>query len=66
MNGKTTITEEIKTLKKALAYVKIAFGKPFCKEFNPDCAACKGNQLIGYLEWYLDTLDAKNNGRIET
>jgi len=28
-----------------------------CKSYNPDCANCKGQLLLGYLEWYLDLLE---------
>lgn len=56
-----TNIEEIEILTKALVYVKASFGQPLCKEFNPDCAACKGNQLIGYLEWYLDAVRWETN-----
>lgn len=48
--------KEIETIITAIRYAKKAFGKKSCKEFNPDCSACQGQVLIGYLEWYLDIL----------
>ena len=48
--------KEIETITEAIRYIKKAFGKEGCPEFNPDCAACQGHLLIGYLEWYLNLL----------
>lgn len=48
--------KEIETITQAIKYIKKAFGKEGCPEFNPNCAACQGHLLIGYLEWYLNLL----------
>lgn len=33
------------------------FGKTTCKTMNVECANCKGQMLLGYLNWYLDLLE---------
>lgn len=48
--------KEIKLAKKLLKILqsKNGFGKKVCKELHADCGNCKGQILIGYLNWLID------------
>lgn len=47
--------EEIVAVKKIIKNLKRGFGAN-CEELNVDCASCKAQVMISYLEWYLDGL----------
>ena len=51
------LKEESKLIKKVIKLVEKGFTRDKCKGYNPDCANCKGQLLLGYLEWYLDLLE---------
>ena len=51
------INKKIKAIKTVIKLIEDGFGKDKCKGYNPDCANCKGQILLGYLEWYLDLLE---------
>ena len=48
---------KIKAVKILIKLISRDFTKDKCKGYNPDCANCKGQLLLGYLEWYLDLLE---------
>jgi hypothetical protein len=47
---------EKETVKLMIKYVKKGFGSTSCKQYNPDCANCHSQLLLGLLVWYLDLL----------
>ena len=57
LNTFMKIKEDIKAVKKVIKLVEIDSGVDKCKGYNPDCANCKSQLLLGYLEWYLDLLE---------
>ena len=48
---------KIKAVKTLIKLIEKDLGVDKCKGYNPDCANCKGQLLLGYLEWYLDLLE---------
>ena len=56
--------EEAKVVKKLIKSLKKGFGAN-CPELNIECASCKAQVMISYLEWYLDHLEWDiKNGKI--
>lgn len=58
--NRAKLEEKIKRVKTLLRELRRGFGKP-CKELHAECAGCRGNILIGYLNWYLDLLEWELN-----
>ena len=48
--------KEVKSVLKTLESEE-GFGKDKCKGYNPECGNCRGQVLIGYLNWYLELLE---------
>ena len=51
------VKEKIKAVKKVIKLIEKDAGTCKCKGYYPDCANCKTQLLLGYLEWYLDLLE---------
>jgi len=52
MNDKEYL-ETLKKLRKHLRSQK-GFGKDVCKELHMDCANCRAQVMIGYINWLID------------
>jgi len=46
--------KQIKLIKDMIKMVKKDYGVKMCKDFSPCCPNCRGQQLLGFLNDYLD------------
>jgi len=46
-----------KLAERLIAEVQKRFGKKVCSPLDFQCGNCQAQALIGYLNWFIDTLD---------
>jgi len=57
MTEEIRLDKKIKAIKTVIKLTEKGFGKDKCSGYDPECANCKAQILLGLLYWYLDLLE---------
>jgi len=52
-----TEKKELKLAKEYKKALQQGFGKDVCRELHFDCASCKAQIAIGFVNWHIDLLE---------